>query len=75
MEELLTASTRAATSAATAVDAGGWPAAAWDDLAARSPLGDVYQAYEWGEVKRTLGWGILRYVVVQDGRRLAAFSI
>ncbi len=57
------------------VDAGGWKASEWDDLAARSPFGDVYQSYEWGEVKRELGWTILRYVVEMDGRRVAAISI
>jgi peptidoglycan pentaglycine glycine transferase (the first glycine) len=71
----LTASRQGRTSAPTTVTAGDWPAEEWDSLASRSPLGDVYQSYEWGEVKRTLGWEILRYVVVLDGRRVAACSI
>ncbi len=71
----MTASRHGRTSPATTVVAGDWPAAEWDSLASRSPLGDVYQSYEWGEVKRTLGWEILRYIVVLDGRRVAACSI
>jgi peptidoglycan pentaglycine glycine transferase (the first glycine) len=75
MEEPLTASMRLGTSAYAVVDAGDWPAADWDALASRSARGDVYQSWEWGEVKRTLGWTILRYVVMREGRRVAAVSI
>ena len=57
------------------VDASAWPAAEWDDLAARSPLGDAFQSYEWGEVKRGLGWTPLRYAVELDGRRVAVVFI
>ena len=57
------------------VDASGWGPSAWDDLAARSPLGDAFQSYEWGEVKRGLGWTPLRYVVEVDGHRVAAVFI
>ena len=56
-------------------DASGWPAADWDALAARSLLGDAFQSYEWGEVKRSLGWTPLRYAVELDGRRVAVVSI
>jgi hypothetical protein len=57
------------------VDASAWTAADWDALAARSPLGDAFQSYEWGEVKRSLGWTPLRYAVELDGRRVAVVSI
>jgi lipid II:glycine glycyltransferase (peptidoglycan interpeptide bridge formation enzyme) len=57
------------------VDASGWPAADWDALAARSPLGDAFQSYEWGEVKRGLGWTPLRYALELDGRRVAVVFI
>jgi peptidoglycan pentaglycine glycine transferase (the first glycine) len=57
------------------IDALDWRPADWDELAARSPLGDVYQSYEWGEVKRGLGWTILRYVVEVYGRRVGVASI
>ena len=57
------------------VDARAWSAADWDDLAARSPLGDAFQSYEWGEVKRSLGWTPLRYAVEVGGRRVAVVSI
>lgn len=57
------------------VDAGDWKAADWDALAARSPLGDAFQSYEWGEVKRGLGWTPLRYLVEQGERRMAVVFI
>ena len=57
------------------VDASGWGPEAWDDLAVRSPLGDAFQSYEWGEAKRSLGWTPLRYVVEVDGRSVAAVFI
>ncbi|MGD0020409.1 MAG: GNAT family N-acetyltransferase [Candidatus Limnocylindrales bacterium] len=56
-------------------DASGWSAADWDGLAARSPLGDAFQSYEWGEVKRNLGWTPLRYAVELNGRRVAVVFI
>jgi len=57
------------------VDANDWPAADWDALAARRPLGDAFQSHEWGEVKRSLGWTPLRYAVELDGRRIAVVFI
>jgi peptidoglycan pentaglycine glycine transferase (the first glycine) len=57
------------------IDALDWRPTDWDELAARSPLGDVYQSYEWGEVKQGLGWTSLRYVIEVEGRRLGAVSI
>jgi lipid II:glycine glycyltransferase (peptidoglycan interpeptide bridge formation enzyme) len=75
MEELLSRPPRVEGPVSGVVDAGDWPAADWDALAARSPLGDVYQSHEWGEVKRTLGWGIVRYVVMHEGRQVAVVSI
>jgi len=65
----------AAASVPGIVDASAWTAADWDALAARSPLGDAFQSYEWGEVKRRLGWTPLRYVIELDGRRVAVVSI
>lgn len=65
----------AVANAPVVVDASGWPAADWDALAARSPFGDAFQSYEWGEVKRTLGWTPLRYTVELGGRRVAVVSI
>ena len=57
------------------VEATDWTASAWDDVAARSPKGDAFQSYAWGELKRGLGWRPLRYVVELDGRAVAAVSI
>ena len=65
----------AAASVPGIVDASAWPATDWDALAARSPLSDAFQSYEWGEVKRSLGWTPLRYAVELDGRRVAVVSI
>jgi peptidoglycan pentaglycine glycine transferase (the first glycine) len=47
----------------------------WDDLASRSPLGDAFQSFEWGELKRTLGWTPLRYTIASGGRMIAAVLV
>jgi len=75
VEELVQKAQEAASGRPRVVDASGWPAADWDALAARSPLGDALQSYEWGEVKRSLGWTPLRYAVEVGGRRVAVVSI
>jgi lipid II:glycine glycyltransferase (peptidoglycan interpeptide bridge formation enzyme) len=75
MEESLSSLPRAESGLPGILDAAGMSAAEWDALAARSPMGDVYQSHEWAEVKRTLGWTILRYVVQHQGRDIAAVSI
>jgi lipid II:glycine glycyltransferase (peptidoglycan interpeptide bridge formation enzyme) len=75
VEELVQKAQEAASGMPRVVDASGWPAADWDALAARSPLGDALQSYEWGEVKRSLGWTPLRYAVEVGGRRVAVVSI
>ena len=54
------------------VDATEWEAAAWDDLAVRSPAGEAFQSHAWGELKRGLGWNPMRYVVDVEGRHVAA---
>jgi len=53
------------------VDAGAWAPRDWDDLAVRSPHGDVFQSHAWGEVKRGLGWTPLRYLIESEGRQVA----
>jgi peptidoglycan pentaglycine glycine transferase (the first glycine) len=75
VEELVSRSAEALAGVPRVVDASGWRPAAWDELAARSPLGDAFQSYEWGEAKRGLGWTPLRYVVEVDGRSVAAVFI
>jgi lipid II:glycine glycyltransferase (peptidoglycan interpeptide bridge formation enzyme) len=75
VEELVRKRSEAPPGTPVFVDASGWPAADWDALAARSPLGDAFQSYEWGEVKRSLGWTPLRYAVELDGRRVAVVFI
>jgi peptidoglycan pentaglycine glycine transferase (the first glycine) len=57
------------------VDATGWEASAWDDLAVRSPLGEAFQSHAWGDLKRGLGWTPLRYVIELDGKPAALVSI
>jgi peptidoglycan pentaglycine glycine transferase (the first glycine) len=57
------------------VDAGEWEPTAWDELAVRSPLGDAFQSYAWGELKRGLGWMPLRFVVEESGRRVAVLFV
>ena len=57
------------------IDATDRPAAAWDDLAVRSPLGEGFQSHAWGELKRGLGWTPLRYVIEAGGEPVAAISI
>jgi lipid II:glycine glycyltransferase (peptidoglycan interpeptide bridge formation enzyme) len=75
VEEFVQRAQRSAAGTIRTVDAGGWTAEEWDALAARSPLGDAFQSYEWGEVKRSLGWTPLRYSVELAGRRVAVVSI
>ena len=57
------------------VDAGAWTPADWDAQATLSPLGDAFQSYEWGEVKRRLGWTPLRYSIEVAGRRGAVVFV
>ena len=57
------------------VDATDWQASAWDDLAARSPMGEAFQSHAWGELKRGLGWTALRYVIEVEGKPIAVVSI
>jgi peptidoglycan pentaglycine glycine transferase (the first glycine) len=57
------------------VDATDWEAAAWDELAVRSPNGDAFQSHAWGELKRGLGWTPIRIVIMADGRQVAAAYI
>jgi lipid II:glycine glycyltransferase (peptidoglycan interpeptide bridge formation enzyme) len=74
----LTGRSVASTGAAAAVrlvDADGWSPGDWDDLAVRSPHGDVFQSHAWGELKRNLGWRPIRYVVELAGRPIAVCSI
>lgn len=42
---------------------------------AASPLADVLQSWEWGEVKRHGGWRPVRILVEHDGRDVAACSM
>jgi len=53
------------------IDANSMAASEWDDLAARSPLGDAFQSSAWGELKRSTGWTPLRYVFEADGAPVA----
>jgi lipid II:glycine glycyltransferase (peptidoglycan interpeptide bridge formation enzyme) len=57
------------------VDATDWEASAWDELAVRSPNGDAFQSHAWGELKSGLGWTPLRFVIMADGRQVAAVYI
>ncbi|MGH2793694.1 MAG: lipid II:glycine glycyltransferase FemX [Actinomycetota bacterium] len=42
---------------------------------ARSPLADVLQAWEWGEVKRRSGWTPRRFLVEDDDTTIAAAQV
>jgi peptidoglycan pentaglycine glycine transferase (the first glycine) len=57
------------------VDATDMPAEAWNDLTVRTPHGEAFQCHAWGEVKRSLGWTSLRYVISLGDRPIAAVSI
>ncbi len=57
------------------VDATGWEASTWDDLAVRCPLGAAFQSHAWGELKRGLGWSPLRYLIESGGKPAALVSI
>jgi peptidoglycan pentaglycine glycine transferase (the first glycine) len=75
VEEFVTEPQVASSGLPAIVDAGDWPAADWDALAARSRLGDAFQSFEWGEVKAGLGWTPLRYAVELAGRKVALVYI
>ena len=47
----------------------------YNAFVASTPLADVLQAWEWGEVKRRSGWAARRYVVEDDGRIVASAQI
>lgn len=47
----------------------------FNSFIAASPLADVLQSYEWGEIKRRSGWDALRLLVEDDGRVCAACSV
>jgi lipid II:glycine glycyltransferase (peptidoglycan interpeptide bridge formation enzyme) len=53
------------------IDATAWEASSWDDLAVRSAMGEAFQSHAWGELKRSLGWTPMRYVIEAQGRRVA----
>ncbi len=59
----------------TIVDATDWPPAAWDGIATRSQMGEAFQSHAWGELKRSLGWTPLRYVIELNDRRVAAVFV
>ena len=53
------------------IDASGWLPRDWDDIAVRTPSGDVFQSHAWGEAKRALGWTPLRIVIESEGQPIA----
>jgi lipid II:glycine glycyltransferase (peptidoglycan interpeptide bridge formation enzyme) len=62
-------------SAPSFTDARSMPAGEWDALAARTPLGDAFQSFEWGELKRSLGWTPWRLRFDMDGKPVAVVLI
>src|SRR5439155_13048507 len=44
----------------------------YNAFVASSPLADVLQSWEWGEVKRRSGWAPRRFLVEDDGDRVVA---
>ena len=44
----------------------------YNAFVASSPLADVLQSWEWGEVKRSSGWAPRRFLVEDDGDRVVA---
>jgi len=57
------------------VDACDWSPSDWDDLAVRSARGEAFQSHAWGELKRSLGWTPLRYVIEAGEGPIAVVSI
>lgn len=48
----------------------------WNEFVAKSPIGDLLQSFEWGELKRRSGgWQPIRLAVEADGKIVAAVSI
>jgi peptidoglycan pentaglycine glycine transferase (the first glycine) len=51
------------------------PAAAWDELACRSPRGEALQSAAWGDVKQASGWVARRYRIDDGSDPVAVVSI
>lgn len=48
----------------------------WNEFVAASPIGDLLQSFEWGELKRRSGgWEPIRLAVEDNGRIVGAVSI
>lgn len=47
----------------------------FNDFVAASPIGDLLQSFEWGELKRRTGWTPIRLIAEDDGRITAAASV
>ena len=69
------AAPRPASGSLCVIDATGWDPSAWDDLAVRTPMGEAFQSHAWGELKRSLGWTPLRYVIELNDARIGCVSI
>lgn len=57
------------------VDATETASATWDEMAVRSAMGEAFQSHAWGELKRSLGWTPVRYVIELSGRPIGVVSL
>lgn len=47
----------------------------YNAFVASSPLADVLQSWEWGEIKRTSGWAPRRIIAEEEGRMVGAVQV
>ncbi len=47
----------------------------WNAFIAASPIGDLLQSFEWGDLKQRSGWEPIRVAVEDDGKIVAAASV
>ena len=49
----------------------------WNDFVKKHypPVGAFMQSFEWGEFQKSLGRSVVRYLVIEEGVTIAAFSL
>jgi len=47
----------------------------WNSFIEKNPFGNILQAWEWGEVKKTPHWDVLRLAIFRRNEQVAAAQI
>ena len=46
----------------------------YDKFVEQSPFSSIYQTYDWGEIKRSEGWDVVRLLAREDGAMIGSLS-